>query len=242
MGAIRTKLTDVVALSRAVMNWPVFSRTSYGMVSELSRQGIRPRTIIDVGANKGQFAIAALWLLRPDRLHSFEPLPDVGEVLERTCSGYEEVVIHRFALGSAEGTATLHVNAHNQSSSLLRLGERHRRAFPKALPVDSVEVEVQRLDAVMADEALASPVLMKIDAQGYEAEVLKGATGILDKIDQLVIETSFTPLYEHEMPFLELLDLINSLGFRFDRPVGSLKDPTNGQYLQMDALFSQKHA
>ena len=220
--------------------WPVFSRTSYAMVDGLARQGIRPRTVLDAGANKGQFTIAARHLLRPERIHAFEPLPAVGDELARHCSRYPEVIVHRMALGSAKGRAALHVNRHSQSSSLLRLQDRHLAVFPDAEELNDVLVDVGRLDEVLVGEPLAAPVLLKVDTQGFEADVLAGATGMIDRLDYVVLETSFTHLYDGERIFREMLVLMESLGFEFVRPVGSLRDPRTGEYLQMDALFRRR--
>jgi FkbM family methyltransferase len=179
-------------------------------------------------------------LLKPERIHAFEPLPEVGEALARHCARYPEIVVHRMALGAAEGQAVLHVNAHSQSSSLLALQARHLAVFPDAREQSDVVVKVGRLDETLADEPLPAPVLLKVDTQGYEADVLAGATGVLDRLDYVVLETSFTPLYEDERIFREILTLMESLSFVFTRPVGSLRDPHTGEYLQMDALFRRQ--
>jgi FkbM family methyltransferase len=210
------------------------------MVSGLAGQGVRPRTVLDAGANKGQFTIAARNLLKPERIHAFEPLPEVGQELARHCARYPEILVHRMALGAADGKAVLHVNAHSQSSSLLALQARHLAVFPDAREQSDVVVKVGRLDESLAGEPLAAPVLLKVDTQGYEADVLAGATGVLDRLDYVVLETSFTPLYEGERIFREILSLMESLSFVFTRPVGSLRDPHTGEYLQMDALFSRQ--
>jgi hypothetical protein len=59
---------------RAVLTWPKFSVTSYFMVSRLIEQGIVPRTVLDVGANVGQFAVASAKLFPGVRVHSSEPV------------------------------------------------------------------------------------------------------------------------------------------------------------------------
>src|SRR6267142_6558026 len=64
----------------AMLRWPYFSLTSYRMVDDLRRQGVRPRTVIDVGANVGQFALAALELWAPTSLHAFEPVEKAHQV------------------------------------------------------------------------------------------------------------------------------------------------------------------
>ena len=234
-----TRLGAIASRGRAAAKWPVFSRTSYTMVAGLSRQGIRPRTVLDAGANKGQFTIAARNLLRPQRIHAFEPLPAVGEELARNCSRYPEVIVHRMALGATEGEAVLHVNRHSQSSSFLRIQDRHLSAFPDAQELNDVVVNVGRLDEALAGEPLAVPVLLKVDTQGFEADVLAGATGVLEQLDYVVLETSFVPLYEGERLFRQVLTLMEGLSFQFSRPVGALRDPGTGEYLQMDALFER---
>jgi FkbM family methyltransferase len=224
---------------RGAVRWPVFSRTSFAMVRELREQGIRPRMVIDVGANRGQFTVAVCELLRPDVVHTFEPLPDAGERLEKACARYPQVTIHHVALGSAEAVTTLHVNAHSQSSSLLPIGERHLSSFPAATALAEIPVRVVRLDQAIPPEAVGPGCLLKIDAQGYESEVIAGASGLLDRIDWLIAELSFRPLYDGERPFLEVINDLEEKGFRFERPVGAFKNPSTGEFLQIDALFSR---
>jgi len=65
----------------ALLTWPKFSLTSYRMLSALKQQGIHPQTIIDVGANVGQFTIASAKLFPKRQIHSFEPLPEAVTLL-----------------------------------------------------------------------------------------------------------------------------------------------------------------
>jgi FkbM family methyltransferase len=209
------------------------------MVTALARQGIGARTVIDVGANRGQFSVAVRNILHPSRIHAFEPLPEAADALVRHCAGYREVEVHAFALGATSGHEILHVNAHRQSSSLLPLGSRHLGAFPRATEIATVDVEVRRLDDVLVGTDLEPPVLMKVDTQGFELPVLHGAECTRSAIDYLILETSFSPLYDGEQSFLTLLDQLRGMGFTFVRPVGSLRDPVTREFLQIDALFSR---
>jgi predicted RNA methylase len=74
-------------MARAVCTWPKFSLTSFRLVDALRRQRIAPRTVIDVGANVGQFAVAAIRLLEPAMLYSFEPLPGIVDRLQKNVAG-----------------------------------------------------------------------------------------------------------------------------------------------------------
>jgi FkbM family methyltransferase len=147
---------------------------------------------IDVGANVGQFAYAALRLLRPKCIHAFEPCPDAVTALRRDLGTEPGVIIHAVALGAISGELPFHVNAHSHSSSLLRLGDAHRIAFPDATEVAEEKVPVRRLDEELASVELPEPVLLKLDVQGYERWVLDGGRGTLCRASWVILEARFS--------------------------------------------------
>lgn len=224
---------------RALVSWPKFSVTSFEMVSSLRRQGLRPRTIIDVGANVGQFAIAAAMLFRDAAIHSIEPVPDSAERLARNVRKLDAVKVYPFALGDQQGEAQIHINSHSHSSSLLPLDSAHQQAFPSWRELGEKRVPVSTLDALFQREKLAEPVLLKLDVQGYEAAVLRGGPDTLRRTQYVLLEASFRPMYKGEVLFTEITEMMRRFGFRFLRPVGFLPDPCTGEILQMDALFSR---
>lgn len=222
---------------KALFSWPKFSLTSYFMVSRLLRQGVVPRTVIDVGANVGQFAVASAKLFPDVRVHSFEPVPECAERLRKNVSGLEGVTVYPFALGEAAGEAELRVNSYTHASSFLPVTRTHRETFPEVRETGEVPVEVSTLDLVFAGVQLRGPVLLKLDVQGYEAQVIRGGAETLKRVDYVVLEASFRRMYEGEPLFTEILKLMEEYGFRFARPVGWLSAPDGGEILQMDALF-----
>lgn len=123
------------------------------------------------------------------------------------------VQVYPLALGEKPGNATLHINTHSRSSSLLPLGAAHRAFFPGARESNAITVEVSTLDAVFSRIELASPVLLKLDVH--------------------------KPLYEGEKIFMEIAQQIQGYCFSFLRPVGWLTAPETGEILQMDALFQR---
>lgn len=231
-------LSDYGAV-RALLSWPKFSYTSYKMISALVKQNLRPRTVIDVGANVGQFAIAVARLMEGAHVHSYEPHPGCFEKLKRNVAGLPNVTVMQRALGNKEGELMLRINSHSHSSSLLPLAAAHREAFPFAEECETASVKVSTLDLEFADRKIESPALLKLDVQGYESNVLLGGAETLKRIDYVILETSFKPLYEGEMVFREILSLMETHGFRFVRPVGWLSDNNTGEVLQMDALFAR---
>lgn len=232
-------LTDFQAI-RAFFSWPKFSITSYSLVSSLKRQGITSRTILDIGANVGQFTVAVAKLFPGVHVHSFEPVPEYFAKLRRNVSKLGNVWIYQMALGDTEGAAVCHINSHSQSSSILSLSKAHLAAFPHAREIDQVPITISTMDAVFEEKQLESPVLLKLDVQGYETHVLRGGEETLKRIQYVIAETSFKSLYQGEPIFLDLVRLMESRGFQFLHPVGWLSDPRNGEILQMDALFSRQ--
>jgi FkbM family methyltransferase len=169
---------------------------------------------------------------------SFEPIPEAAERLRELSARWPgRFRVVEAALGTEAGTAQLVVNSHSQSSSLHEMLDTHLDAFPDATPSRTVEVKLQTLDEAMAGIELAAPALLKLDVQGSEADVLAGAVNTLGRFDHLVIESSFEPLYEGERTFLDLVQLLGEHGFDFVRPVGALRHPRTGEFLQVDALF-----
>jgi len=211
------------------------------MIHGLARQEIRPKTVIDVGANVGQFAIAAAKLFSDVTVHSFEPNPDCVAALRKNVNSLGNVVVYPLALGDEEGTLTFHLNSHSHSGSILPLAAGHVRAFPGAREIGTIKVKVSTLDKVFSDIDLPAPVLLKLDVQGYEAQTLKGSVDTLRRVEYVVLEASFKPMYQGEMLFMDIIRLMEKFGFVFLRPVGLLTDPCTGEIIQTDALFRRAH-
>jgi len=228
---------DDPGAAKALVSWPKFSVTSYFMVSGLLKQGVTPRTVVDVGANVGQFAVASAKLFPEAQVHSFEPIPECADELRKYVARLGNVAIYPFALGEKEGSLSFHVNAHSHSSSLLPLAESHREAFPEVREKRTIEVKVTTLDRMFEGVELKRPILIKLDVQGYEAWVLRGGEETLRRTDYVVMEVSFSPMYEGERTFMEMARMMEDYGFRFERPVGWLSAPGSDEILQMDALF-----
>lgn len=231
--------TELARAGVAAVRWPTFSITSYTMVRGLVRQGIVPDLVIDVGANQGQFTSAVLGLIGDARGVAFEPIPSCADALHAIRDRFPgRLRVIEAAIGAERSTATLTINAHSQSSSLRSLTPKHLSAFPDATPAGTATVEVLRLDEVLADHEINSRSLLKLDVQGFEREAMEGAGELLTRFGHVIVEASFRPLYEGEWTFIDLLDFARERGLKFVRPVGSLRDPRTGEYLQIDALFT----
>ena len=120
-------------------------------------------TVIDVGANRGQFSLFAARRFPAAELHCFEPLPEALEVLTSTLSAHRRLRVYRVALGASGGTGTFNVATSDDSSSLLTATGTQTASFPKAEVAERRPVEVARLDDVLFPAELSRPCLLKVE-------------------------------------------------------------------------------
>ncbi|WP_423142834.1 FkbM family methyltransferase [Parablastomonas sp. CN1-191] len=169
------------------------------------------RTLVDVGANKGQFSLAWRGLTPAGRIHAFEPLPSAAARFEAVFAGDDTVTLHRCAIGAERTQATFFVTDREDSSSLLEPGAGQKEAFAVSAK-SRIEVPVRPLEDEVDLAALAHPVLLKIDVQGGELAVL-GGIGALDAIDFIYVELSFVELYLGQPLFEDVRAFLAARGF-----------------------------
>jgi FkbM family methyltransferase len=208
------------------------------MLRAMRQQGLDFGTVIDGGANVGQFSRAVAEVYPHAKVIAFEALPDVAETLRRNLADRPQVRVVQSALGPSEGTLQFFPNQYSLASSALPVHANHRSSFPGVRQLDPIQVPMVCLDRVLADEPLTPPVLLKLDLQGYELEALKGAQQTLARTTHVLLETAFKPMYEGEPLFEELSGFMRSASFRFVRPIDFLAD-AQGEIVQMDALFTR---
>jgi FkbM family methyltransferase len=170
--------------------------------------------VIDVGANKGQFALYARVRFPGAEVYSLEPLPEPRARLERLFDGNAHVHVFAAAAGAGPGTARINVSRADDSSSLLPATTRQLDRFPGTDTVGRESVEVKPLDRLLEGVELARPVLLKLDVQGFELEALRGAEEVLASVDTVLTECSFVPFYSGQALFDEVRDFLDERGFR----------------------------
>ncbi|MGH8612521.1 MAG: FkbM family methyltransferase [Gammaproteobacteria bacterium] len=194
--------------------------------------------VLDVGANRGQYAQELRRLGYDKRIVSFEPLSSAFSQLTEKADNDPDWTPVQLAVGSKEHHASLHIAGNSASSSLLDMLPRHTEVAPETAYVGQETVTVKRLDSVFSDYCHCSDkVLLKIDTQGYESEVLQGAAAVLPRIAGLEIEMSLVPLYENEVLAEGLLSCVRKHGFVPFWFNHGFKDPSNQQLLQVNGLF-----
>jgi len=201
----------------------------------------RIQTTIDVGANTGDFAEELRLSGFPGRIISFEPTSEAFKVLAARSKRDPLWSVHQAAIGETTGEMRINVAANEaRSSSFLPMLDLHQKFAPTSLYVSSEIVSMKTLgEALDGKVQPGERLLLKIDTQGYEENVLRGAGTILPQVEVIECELSLVPLYEGQLLFTEMLAVIKDLGFSPVQFAPGFTDPRTGNSLQVDVMFSR---
>jgi FkbM family methyltransferase len=179
----------------------------------LKNYGIK--TVIDIGANDGQFATDLHRRAPEAKIYSFEPLQDAFRSLCKNMSDVKNFTAFNFALGDASGKTEINRSSFSPSSSLLSMSSLHKKLYPKSAGSVKEQITVKRLDDMNNEIKIVGGLLIKMDVQGYEGKVIDGGKQMLKKAEVVIAETSFVSLYENQPLFADIHDLMKSLGFSY---------------------------
>ncbi|KZK77842.1 hypothetical protein PsW64_03475 [Pseudovibrio sp. W64] len=181
-----------------------------------------PRTIIDVGVNKGT----------PKLYRAFAELPFV--LIDPAFEGEERLTVKpenytyvNKAVGDHQDTQILHDNS-GKSSLLEPKGE-----FKIWEAHSKYEVQIDRLDTILTEVEAEPPYGVKLDVQGYELKAVRGMTKIMPKIDFLICETNIRNTAEGTYQFSELVAELLKHDFLFFNFLNNFK--SNARYY--DVVF-----
>jgi FkbM family methyltransferase len=194
--------------------------------------------VLDVGAATGAYGTELRAFGYRGLIVSFEPLNGAYAALRDAQRGDNRWRAVQTALGNEEGEIEINIAGNSDSSSMLPMLEATRKAAPHASYVGVQKVRVCRLDDVSAEYiGAATHPFLKMDTQGYEKQVLEGATMTIPKLVGIQIELSFIPLYEGSMLADEAIGHLYAQGFAIEGIEPGFRNPWTGQLLQADGLF-----
>lgn len=212
----------------------------HGVVAGVEHASILRRgfsTIVDIGANNGQFALAARGFSNA-KVYSFEPLPEATFIYKKLFRNDPFANVYTSAIGSKSEKRLMNVSKSNDSSSLLEAVDAQVDLYPDTAKVGSLMVDVRPLDWYLSKSDLEYPALLKLDVQGFEYEVLLGCEKYIACFDYIYCECSFVELYKGQKLAFEIIKFLSDHCFQL---VGTynVSYGINGESVQSDLLFKR---
>lgn len=196
-------------------------------------------SIVDVGANRGQFALLMSGLYPEARIIAFEPLAEPYRKLMNVIADRPKLRAFNAAIGPDRTTMPMNVSKRDDSSSLLPISKMQEKVFPNTGHARIDHVRVAPLGDFIGELDLAQPSLLKIDVQGFELEVLRGSADCLDRFSSIYVEASFIELYEGQALASDIIDYLHDRGFRL-QGIYNLCQMRDGRAVQADFLFDRR--
>lgn len=194
------------------------------------------RSVIDVGANKGQFALAVRQCCPAAQVISFEPLPDESAVFRSVFNGDASVHLYSSAIGPQSGQVDIHLSAKPDSSSLLPITALQITTFPGTGEIGTLKIHMGPLSEFIEASSIESPAMLKLDVQGFELQALAGCEHLLDRFEVAYVECSFRELYAGQSLAADVVEWMRCRDFG----LAGIYNPSygrGGEPIQADFLF-----
>lgn len=178
----------------------------YRDCTDICRSGCAVQTIFDVGANVGQSALKFRAAFPSARIFSFEPVSNTfDELITNTSSSDEGITCHKIALGNEQGKKTIYLSDQSLTNSLVKP---HQSSTHE-------EITISTIDTFSAEQQIARIDLLKIDAEGFDLEVLKGAKKIItaQQVPFILVEAGFHPGDDRHVLFDDFRSFLMPMGY-----------------------------
>jgi FkbM family methyltransferase len=206
--------------------------------SFLSHRDIK--TVIDVGANTGQFATLIHRQCPKAKIISFEPLDSCHADLQAVLIKIPGSRIIKAAVGDIPGTAKMNSSEFSPCSSLLSGSELLGEDYTEAAHTKTIDVNIVRIDDALKDDTLVGDILVKFDVQGFEIPAMRGAQDLLQKATIVVCEVCFfRKLYDGQPLFDDIYRELSQRGFRFMGNAEQSLRKADGRVVEADAIFER---
>jgi len=194
-------------------------------------------TVVDIGANKGQFSSLIRILFPNAFIYAFEPLNNPAIFFKKAFKDDNHTKLFNLAIGPTDEIEEIHVSRREDSSSILPITELQVINFPGTEEIKTEQVVQKRLISVLDSICICKPALLKIDVQGYELQVLEGSKELLQYFDWIYVECSFAELYKGQALAWEIISSLSDHKFKLVGVYNIFYQ--NGVAIQGDFLFKQ---
>lgn len=219
---------------------PLLTRRDRRGFCQLQKLGVKIDCFFDIGASNGCWSHRVSEDFAEARFELFEPLvdeiPAYRQAMDYHLTTHSRFHLHRVALGSECKTATMHLTPNAHGSTALDM--------KGSAPVDwrPVSVEMLTLDAVIERFGLPVPQVIKIDTQGCELDILRGAEQTLPKVELLLLECWLARSYGPATPlWLQLADWLQERDFHL-WDIGHGWRAADGTLVSQDCFFLNRRS
>ena len=193
--------------------------------------------IFDIGANVGQFANDIFNYGYKNKIVSFEPLTIAHKILIKNAKSNSNWSIYeRCAIGESDGEIFINISENSVSSSILEMTNNHLDAAVNSKFIGKEKVNIYKIDTII-NQFKFNNIFIKIDAQGFEKNIINGSLNSANKIKGFLCETSLIELYKGQSLWKEMIAKFDELGFKLWGIQPGYSDPRTGQTLQVDIIF-----
>ena len=233
---ILTKIVRTLCIREyraAILRAGVFASTEHDRVIDELALG----TVVDIGANRGQFALCVRRLYPAATIFSFEPLQKPAEKYAKLFGKDPRAHLFNKAIAAQAGSAAMHVSRWDVSSSLLPFAQAQHDNFPFTEESRQEIVSVTTLADCLDRDSIQGTALLKLDVQGYELTALQGCKNLLKRFKYVYVEASFIELYVGQALAADIIAYLFANGFRLI----CVANPSKGKAsrpIQADFLFS----
>ena len=198
--------------------------------SRLKEKGFRPSCVIDIGAHEGKWTRSTKAIFSDASFIMIEARDEMREDLERTVTALSDVSFHIALLGPKESPGETFFRAQGSASSLYRERSDARMTATK--------VPMTTLDKILP-ASLNAPLFLKLDVQGSELDVLRGANATLAKTEVAQLEVALLPYNEGAPTSNQVITFMDERGFAIYDIAGFVR-PNQKDLAQIDVIFVRK--
>ena len=200
------------------------------------------KTILDIGAHVGNFALEINGFLPNALIYSFEPLKNSYNILLKNTHMFNNIRAFNVALGDYNGDSVINRHDFSPASSLLKASNISKEAYPRIGDSIREEIQIKRLDDFINSYhiEIEPEILVKMDVQGFEDKVIRGGNNIISKSRVILTEVEFQELYDGQLLFSDINAQLISLGFEFKGVIETSLHPKTGMPLFADAIFIKR--
>jgi FkbM family methyltransferase len=214
----------------------------HGVLAAVEHRGALSRplsTVIDIGANRGQFSLAVRAASPSCSIVAFEPLPGPAAVFRTVFKADVRTRFIQAAVGQVSTSQLMHVSGRDDSSSLLEISSLQEAIFPGTEEISTITVTVGPLSDFFDPAEIKAPALLKLDVQGFELQALIGCESLISQFDYVYCECSFIELYSGQGLAPEVIRWLDKRHFELCGVFNTSFDRV-GQPIQADLLFRRQ--